>query len=492
MISFLIPPLSLPADGRFPKARHILGFLGFLGFANVYAMRVNLNVAIVAMVNHTAIPDVENITDTTCPIPDDHSNSTIPVRQGEFDWDEGTQSLVLGSFFLGYVLTQVPGGRLAERFGGKLIYGYGVLITAIFTLLTPIAARYNLGALILVRVLEGVGEGVTFPSMHAMLARWVPPMERSKFAALVYAGTNFGTIISLPLSGWLCTLDLMGGWPLAFYIFGVLGIVWFFGWMYFVYDRPSIHPRISAEEREYIQRATRTKDDELVDPDEDESIPWGSLITCLPLWAILVTQCGQSWAFYTQLTELPTYMDRVLHLNVQTTGFLAALPYLTAWIFGICASTLADSILARGWISQVNSYKFWNSIASIVPSLGLIGVAWAGCSGTWVMIMLAGAGAFQGAVFAGNQMNHIALSPRFAGTMYGITNAAGNTCGFIAPYIIGRIILGNETVDSWRLVFYLAAFLNIMGNFVYLLFASAEEQSWSKRRPQQREITGPS
>lgn len=64
-------------DGRFPKARQILGLLGFLGFANVYAMRVNLSVAIVAMVNHTAIPSQnKNITDT-CQA--NFNNETIPV-----------------------------------------------------------------------------------------------------------------------------------------------------------------------------------------------------------------------------------------------------------------------------------------------------------------------------------------------------------------------------------------------------------------------------
>lgn len=64
----------------------------------------------------------------------------------------------------------------------------GVFITAVFTLLTPIAARVNYWLLLVVRILEGVGEGVTFPAMHAMLAKWIPPLERSKFAAYVYAG----------------------------------------------------------------------------------------------------------------------------------------------------------------------------------------------------------------------------------------------------------------------------------------------------------------
>ena len=64
----------------------------------------------------------------------------------------------MGSFFYGYVLTQVPGGRLAELFGGKLVYGLGVLMTAVFTLLSPIAAQINFPLFIIVRVLEGMGE----------------------------------------------------------------------------------------------------------------------------------------------------------------------------------------------------------------------------------------------------------------------------------------------------------------------------------------------
>lgn len=65
-------------DGKFPRARHILGLMGFLGFANVYAMRVNLSVAVVAMVNHTAIPDANETVLDVCPMGPE-SNSTVPM-----------------------------------------------------------------------------------------------------------------------------------------------------------------------------------------------------------------------------------------------------------------------------------------------------------------------------------------------------------------------------------------------------------------------------
>lgn len=297
-------------DGSFPKARQVLAIIGFCGFAIVYAMRVNLSITIVSMVNHTAINVHTNQSFTdVCPLPTPSSNSSVPAviishynnfkfefiqnfklqKDGQFAWDERTQGIVLGSFFYGYVLTQIPGGRLAETLGGKLIYGIGVLLTAIFTLLTPYAAHHSLPVLIIVRIFEGMAEGVTYPSMTSMLAKWVPKTEQSRFAATVYNGANFGTIVSIPLSGYLCSLDFMGGWPLSFYIFGVLGVVWSFFWFYFVFDTPESHPRISIEERLYIEHSLRNKDNELDTARANEPVPWRFIFTSVPLWALLIT-----------------------------------------------------------------------------------------------------------------------------------------------------------------------------------------------------------
>lgn len=114
-----------------------------------------------------------------------------------------------------------------------------------------------------------------------MLALWVPPLERSKFAAVVYAGNyfffhyiinliyhicfyvgaNFGTVISLPVSGWLCSLEFWGGWPLAFYLFGGLGIIWYAFWLIFVFDTPAQHTKIDPLERAYIEATVEKKDE---------------------------------------------------------------------------------------------------------------------------------------------------------------------------------------------------------------------------------------
>jgi len=139
-------------------------------------------------------------------------------------------------------------------------------------------------------------------------------------------------------------------------------------------------------------------------------------------------------------------MDKILHLNVQQNAFLSALPYLSAWLVGLCISSFADALLARRLISPLASFKLWNTVASLGPSLSFVGAIWAGCDRMTVMLMLAGLGSLQGAVYAGNQMNHIALAPRYAGTLYGLTNAAANACGFLAPYVIGSIVEGHVSI----------------------------------------------
>ncbi|KAF7990190.1 hypothetical protein HCN44_011482 [Aphidius gifuensis] len=356
------------------KSRYTFGFLGFLGFALVYAMRVNLSVAIVSMVNQTAYPDNDN----------------------------------------------------------------------------------------------------NIPAMHTILAKWVPPLERNKFAAFVYSGANFGTVISLPVSGWLCSLTLWGGWPLAFYLFGSLGMVWYIFWLLYVYDTPAEHPKIDPQEKLYIEALVEPKHD------NNASVPWYHILTSGPMWAITITQCGQSWAFYTLLTELPTYMDRILHFGVQQDAFLSTLPYLTAWIMGLVISSFADSLLERRLLTPLTSMKFWNTIGSLGPSLSFLGAIWAGCDRVWVMIMLSGLGSLQGAIYSGNQMNHIVLAPRYAGTLYGFSNACANACGFLAPYVVGLLIKEHETLSRWHIVFWLAAGINMTTNCFYLFLASAKEQPWSK------------
>lgn len=144
---------------------------------------------------------------------------------GDYEWSEELQGFILSSFYIGYILTHIPGGLLAERFGGKWTLSLGILSTAVFTILTPVAIKSGGStALIIVRILMGLGEGTTFPALSVLLSAWVPAKERGKLGALVLGGGQVGTILGNLLSG--VFLDAWD-WPWVFYIFGGVGIIWF-------------------------------------------------------------------------------------------------------------------------------------------------------------------------------------------------------------------------------------------------------------------------
>ena len=142
---------------------------------------------------------------------------------------------------------------MAERVGGKILFGGGILASALVTLLMPVAARFSVYMLIALRVLQGIVEGVTFPSMHALWSCWIPPVERSRVVSFSYSGIQLGIVIAMSLSGVLCDYGFAGGWPSEFYVFGAAGCLWALAWFVLCHNTPSAHPRISLAELRYIE-----------------------------------------------------------------------------------------------------------------------------------------------------------------------------------------------------------------------------------------------
>ncbi|CAL1542430.1 unnamed protein product [Lymnaea stagnalis] len=475
-------------------ARHVLAFMAFLGFVNVYCLRVDLSVALVAMVNTTS-----NSTNSTsgheCPDPNG-GNSTSSKKTGEFDWDEKTQGYILGAFFYGYIITQLPGGWLASRYGGKNLFGYGVLGTSILTIITPFAARYSVYMLIAVRVLEGIGEGVTFPAMHSMWGSWAPVWERSKLVAFTYAGAQLGTVISLPISGILCDSDIAGGWPSAFYFFGVLGCLWFVAWMLLVHNTPAEHPRISITEREYIESSIGKK--------EILSTPWKQIATCPAVWAIIVAHFTSNWGFYTLLTSLPTYMSNILKFNVKqvkkfssfyvncscnipglsiaimSNGLLSALPYACSWLMQNASGFTADYLRHRGYVSTGNARKIFNSIGVCAPGFLLLVVGYVGCDHLLAMVFLTLSVGLGGGIMGGYNVNHLDIAPKFAGVLMGVTNCFATIPGFLGPAVVGYLTDNNQTRGQWRIIFYITSCMYFFGAIFYNIFAKGEEMPWSR------------
>lgn len=131
-----------------------------LGFMFNYMLRVNLAMAIVEMVvdtNHAgAKNDSQPIQDALAALPP-ANGTTKPYQdsEGKFYWDKYDQNFVLGSFFWGYIVTEVPGGRMAEVIGSKLVFGGGMLMASIVTFLTPAACYLGIMPVVVVRALIG-------------------------------------------------------------------------------------------------------------------------------------------------------------------------------------------------------------------------------------------------------------------------------------------------------------------------------------------------
>jgi MFS transporter, ACS family, solute carrier family 17 (sodium-dependent inorganic phosphate cotransporter), other len=253
-------------------------------------MRVNLSVAIVAMTENRTIIDADG----------------DEIFDQDFHWDSTVRGNVLSSFFYGYITTQFIGGVLGFKYGGNLIFGLAIGITAILTLFTPFAAKQSFYLLIAVRIIMGIFEGVTFPCMYDVYSNWSPKNERSRMVGFAISGNYFGTVLGLFLSG-IFTSNY--GWESVFYIFGIIALIWCVIWLSIVKRNPREDNRITENERQYILINTQresTEENFLLNWTE---IPWKSIFTSLPVWAIIVAHFCESWGFFTMFTELPSYMN---------------------------------------------------------------------------------------------------------------------------------------------------------------------------------------
>ena len=120
-------------------------------------------------------------------------------------------------------------------------------------------------------------------------------------------------------------------------------------------------------------------------------------------------------------------------------GFVSALPYLLYFIFSTLTGWLADWLKKSEKLSLTNVRRLFNSIAFMGPAIGLICLSFVGCDKTQAIIWLCLSVSLNGAVNSGFQVNHVEMSPNYAGTLFGITNMLANLTGFITPAVAGNI-----------------------------------------------------
>uniref|UniRef100_A0A1I8Q5Y1 Putative inorganic phosphate cotransporter n=1 Tax=Stomoxys calcitrans TaxID=35570 RepID=A0A1I8Q5Y1_STOCA len=455
--------------GQGPRfgVRHVQCILAFCGLAVAYALRVNLSVAIVAMTDR---------------------NATNPNFE-EFDWDEGVKSYLLSSFFWGYVVTQVPGGYLSHKYGAKYTFFFGVLFCSILAILTPLAAEIgDWPLLIALRSVQGLCQGMIFPSTHTFLAKWAPAEERGRLVSYCYSGSQFGTVVMLSISGYIASSWM--GWPSIFYVSGLAGMMWCFIWYFYSASTPAQHPTITTQERRYIESSGHGRRPSDAGRSENLHLktPWLKILSSLPFWTLLIVHCANNWGFWTLLTEIPTFLKNILGLDIRHNGPLSALPYLAMTLLSYGFICIADIMNRTSVMPLAFSRKLFNTIGMWIPMIALMGLGYitTGESTVLAIALLTIAVGANAATYLGFQVNHIDLSPNFAGTLMGITNCAANVMSIIAPLTVGLIVTDETNPLQWRIVFYITAAFYFLGNLMFLIFGRTSPRAWNFAQPANR------
>lgn len=474
------------------SCRQVLNLMVILGFMFNYMLRVNLTIAIVDMVVQPSTESATNLTtiqNTTEMLEiesrtsefglenrtkTENGNTTLVTQGTKFNWNKYEQNYVLGCFFWGYVLTELPGGRLAEIIGARRVFGYSMLAASLITLLTPLACNWNIYAVILLRILLGLFLGATWPAMPPMAAKWIPPMERSKFIANMMA-SSLGAAITMPVCGYLIYLT---GWPSVFYVTGIVGLLWSIAWFLVVFDSPADHPRISMEERNFIENAIEmgagggknTK---------PSRVPWGKILSSGPVWAIIVTHGCSVFGYFTVVNQLPTYMKDVLHFNIKENGILSSFPYFGKYIMAVLASWLADHLRRTGKLSTTATRKIFTSFAVLLPGLLMILQANFGLSATFSVTMFTCALTINGAVTAGYLANALDIAPHFSGTIFGLANTLSSIGGFLSAFMVAALTNENNGFEQWKFVFLILACIYLFGGYHYMILGTGELQPWN-------------
>jgi MFS family permease len=311
------------------------------------------------------------------------------------------------------------------------------------------------------RVLLGIGEGVNFPAIHSLAARWAPARERSRALALSYTGIFLGTIAALLGSP---PLILRYGWPAVFYVSGALGALWLTAWALKGGNGPEDARGISAAELDLIVSDRPS----LARP---QSIPWAAILRERAVWAIVLAHVCNNWGFYILLLWLPTYLHRALHVPVERVGQYSLIPWAATFVVGNFAGWLSDWMLACGLpVTAVRKIMQTAGFAlGAIPLFFLPGITNPALALSLVTVS-ACCGAMSLAAFG---VNHLDVGPRYAGVLMGISNTAATVPGIIGVAATG-FILG--VTGSFSAIFYLTAVIYLLGLAAYLAWASGERK----------------
>lgn len=392
------------------------------------------------------------------------STAVVPMAE-QYGWSNTTKGWVLSSFFIGYMLTQIPASWIVNRYGGRIVLGISLLWWSLVTMVTPLAAMSSLGLLIVVRVAMGVGEAAVTPSLYNLAARWLPPHERARSIAVMIGGIPMGTLAALLLSGWLLEHE---PWPVMFYVFGAAGIVFALFWFRLIYASPARHPHMSVSERSLLTGPGVVSSE----PRKGSwaEVPWRKLLSTPAVWALISNHFCSNWGLYVLLTWLPSYFKAFKETGIGAAGWYSAAPWLILFIIANLSGVIADRMVKRGMtITRVR--KTMQVIGLLGSAFGLIVASYIETP-LVAVVVLCGALGVLGFTWAGFGPNHLDVAPRYADVLAGLTNTAGNLPGVIGVVVTGWMV---DLTGGFSAAFQLTALINVIGALIWLKWSTGEK-----------------
>uniref|UniRef100_A0A182TBS6 Major facilitator superfamily (MFS) profile domain-containing protein n=1 Tax=Anopheles maculatus TaxID=74869 RepID=A0A182TBS6_9DIPT len=427
------------------------------------------NNSIVALLNDTAsLSSMANTTANETFDGEDHlivPAPVIPDYGPRYDWNQNMQSHILGAYFYGYLITSLPAGPLAERYGPQRLIGYSFLLCAIVTALFPLFAAIDVWTVIAGRFLIGLLSGCVYPTLHNVISRWIPPNEKSKAVACIAGGSTFGTVITWPFAG---LLTEHFGWVYAFYVPALLSALIGGIWFWLIADSPSEHKTITKEERDLIEASfgntvSKTK----------AKPPLLSVVTSLPFIALVLSHYSSFWGLNFFVTQAPKFINEVLGFNLTNAGFLSSLPYLARMFSGFIFGYIGDWLRRRELMAVTTLPHF-------LPGAFLIALPFIAQDPIVTVSCIVACLGFNGASTITNLVNAQDLAPNFAATLYGMMNFLATTAGFLAPMTVAFFTKEKNTMEEWKYVFLLTAGFYIVSGVFFVIFGSGKVQKWNE------------
>jgi ACS family glucarate transporter-like MFS transporter len=368
-----------------------------------------------------------------------------PALAKDLALDPVAMGYVFSAFGWAYVLGQIPGGWLLDRFGSKRVYVLSVLIWSVFTLLQGfvgvLPASIAVASLFFLRFLLGLAEAPSFPGNSRIVSAWFPTAERGTASAIFNSAQYFALVIFSPIMG---TITHALGWRYVFFVMGALGMV-LAALLSRLIHAPREDPRVSSDELAYIEQGGA-----LVNLDYSQA---GAPASRVPTWAnvrqllgsrmlvgVYVGQYCITTLTYFFLTWFPVYLVEGRGMSILTVGFVAALPALCGFVGGMLGGVFSDALIRRG--HSLTVARKTPIVAGMLLSVTMIACNYVDAHWAVVGIMALaffgkGIGALGWAVVSDT-------SPReIAGLSGALFNTFGNTAAITTPIVIGYLVKGS-------------------------------------------------